>query len=73
MGMIFTFPGNYGIGEGNTINKSISISSLLLNAFVRVQPEIVTRNNDHSLILSTHSTVRLLKQLRTVSIEVHYR
>jgi hypothetical protein len=41
--------------------------------FVRVQPEIVTRNNDHSLILSTHSTVRLLKQLRTVSIEVHYR
>jgi hypothetical protein len=26
MGMVFTFPGNYCIGEGNTINKFISIS-----------------------------------------------
>jgi predicted HAD superfamily phosphohydrolase len=26
MGMVITFPGNYCVGEGNTINKSISIS-----------------------------------------------
>jgi hypothetical protein len=26
MDIIFTFPGNYCVGEGNTINKSISIS-----------------------------------------------
>jgi hypothetical protein len=32
MGMVFMFPGNYCVGEGNTINKSFSISSLLLNA-----------------------------------------
>jgi len=32
MGMITTFPGNYCVGEGNTINKSISISLYLLNA-----------------------------------------
>jgi hypothetical protein len=31
-----TFPGNYSIGEGNTINKSTSISSLLLNASCRL-------------------------------------
>ena len=36
MGMVFTFSGNYWIGEGNTINKSISISSLLLNASCRL-------------------------------------
>jgi hypothetical protein len=24
--ILFTFPGNYCVGEGNTINKSISIS-----------------------------------------------
>jgi hypothetical protein len=32
MGMVITFPGNYCVGEGNTINKSISISLYLLNA-----------------------------------------
>jgi hypothetical protein len=32
MCMVLTFPGNYCIGEGNTINKSIYILSLLLNA-----------------------------------------
>jgi hypothetical protein len=26
MDILFTFPGNYYVGEGNTINKSISIS-----------------------------------------------
>jgi hypothetical protein len=26
MGMVITFPGNYCVGEENTINKSISIS-----------------------------------------------
>jgi hypothetical protein len=26
MAMVITFPGNYCVGEGNTINKSISIS-----------------------------------------------
>jgi hypothetical protein len=30
MGKALTFPGNYSIGEGNTTNKSTSISSLLL-------------------------------------------
>ena len=32
MNISFTFPGNYCVGEGNTINKSISISLYLLNA-----------------------------------------
>jgi hypothetical protein len=32
MGMVITSPGNYCVGEGNTINKSISISLYLLNA-----------------------------------------
>ena len=32
MGMVITFSGNYCVGEGNTINKSISISLYLLNA-----------------------------------------
>ena len=36
MNILFTFPGNYWIGEGNTLNKSISISSLLLNASCRL-------------------------------------
>jgi hypothetical protein len=36
MCMVFTFPGNYCIGEGNTINKSIYISSLLLDANCRL-------------------------------------
>jgi hypothetical protein len=30
MGMVITFPGNYCVGQGNTINKSISISLYLL-------------------------------------------
>jgi hypothetical protein len=28
MAMVITFPGNYCVGEGNTINKSISIHNL---------------------------------------------
>jgi hypothetical protein len=36
MCMVFTFSGNYWIGEGNTINKFIYISSLLLNASCRL-------------------------------------
>ena len=36
MGKVLTFPGNYSIGEGNTINISTSISSLLLNASCRL-------------------------------------
>jgi hypothetical protein len=31
MGKALKFSENYSIGEGNTINKSTSISSLLLN------------------------------------------
>jgi hypothetical protein len=30
MGKALMFPGNYSIGEGNNINKSTYISSLLL-------------------------------------------
>jgi hypothetical protein len=36
MGMVITFPGNYCVGQGNTINKSISISLYLLNASCRL-------------------------------------
>jgi hypothetical protein len=36
MVMVITFPGNYCVGEGNTINKSISVSLYLLNASVVV-------------------------------------
>ena len=36
MGMVITSPGNYCVGEGNTINKSISISLYLLNASCRL-------------------------------------
>jgi hypothetical protein len=36
MVMVITFPGNYCVGKGNTINKSISILLYLLNASVVV-------------------------------------
>jgi hypothetical protein len=36
MDILFTFPGNYFIGEGNTINKFISFSLWLLNASCRL-------------------------------------
>jgi hypothetical protein len=34
--VLFTFAGNYCVGEGNTINKSISISWKLLNSSCRL-------------------------------------
>jgi hypothetical protein len=36
MNILFTFPGYYCLGEGNTINKSISISLWLLNGSCRL-------------------------------------
>ena len=36
MGIVITFPGNYCVGEGNTINKSIYISLYLLHASCRL-------------------------------------